>query len=898
LKDATVLWAKKDKNENYWLPLNVHLADTAEIAKKLWRQWLPENVRQIIAVDIDKDEEAAEQLIIFLAAAHDIGKATPVFQSKLSNFPATTLDIEIYERLMAHGLHVRESREKYSFYSKTPHALASQLLLENAKEIGLSDANLSRNVAVILGSHHGKPPDVGYDEILHAYPSNFGLDDDIWLGAQSGMVQLALGYSGYRLLSDIPPLSMQGQVLLSGLLIVADWISSNPKYFPLIPIDCYFDVDSVERARNGWSALKISSSWQPSVSSSHAKLYDSRFNYDPNEMQKAALSTALGLRKPGIMVIEAPMGTGKTEAALVVAEVFRNTVDSGGLFFALPTQATSDGIFPRLVNWANNLNYDGKLSVNLSHGKAQFNDDLNSIRLFAGSSDISSDNDDAGMVYAHQWFNGRKKAMLADFVVGTIDQLLLMALRQKHVMLRHLGLAGKIVIIDECHAYDAYMSQYLKMALQWLGTYGVPVVILSATLPGEKRREVIGAYLGDENISGDWVQCNAYPMITYTDGSTVKHIAVKTSGDVRAVSIEYLATDEVADKLEELLSGGGVAGIIMDTVQRAQNMAKKLRERFDTEVVQLIHSRFVATDRIDKEKQLRDTLGKDKRRPEKLIVVGTQVLEQSLDIDFDVMISDIAPMDLLLQRMGRLHRHERSRPNKLRQPAFFVTGVDGEVFEKGITNVYHEYLIMRTRDMLNDLDGIINLPTDITRLVNVTYDKDTELSDAKVDWDKQTEGQKSCANTYRMKKPSLNKRATIVGWLNTEMVDDPTGKRGEATVRDIEDSVEVLLIKDCFGKLSLINGQDLPNDALSDDVAKTIATQTISLPGSMSHPSIIGDVIKELESRTLARVSKWLESPWLSGELFLILDNDGATDLCGHKVSYNTDDGLVCVKIV
>lgn len=897
----SALWAKKSKEGHYWLPLSVHLIDTAEVAKRLWCKWLPEGVRQIIMASISGNNHEAKKLVMFLAAAHDIGKATPVFEAKISCFPATALDLDIYDKLLENGFQVKENRDKYDAYAKTHHAVASQLLLEKAKDLGLSDANLNKNAAVILGAHHGKPPDDGYSGVLGSHKSNFGRAVPAWHHAQAELIRLALECGGYRSLADVPCPSMPGQILLSGLIIMADWIASNEGKFPLVSLDVPPKINSDERARIGWEKLSLSERWDPYYTRSDEGLYAERFGFEPNDMQKAVLLAAGSLRKPGIMVIEAPMGTGKTEAALAAAEVFCNTAGCGGVFFALPTQATSDGIFPRLTQWMDKLDFEEKHSVNLAHGKAQFNSDFSKMRLFEGEAEVSGDNDEDGeesAVFVHQWFTGRKKTMLADFVAGTIDQLLLMALKQKHVMLRHLGLAGKVVIIDECHAYDAYMSQYLKMALRWLGAYGAPVIVLSATLPGDKRREVIGAYLGNEKISGDWAQSLAYPLITYTDGGEVKCRVVEPDGKNRVVAVERLAREKVADKLEDLLSGGGCAGVIMSTVRRAQEMARALRERFGADAVRLIHSRFIATDRMAKEEKLRDELGKRGKRPGKLIVVGTQVLEQSLDIDFDVMITDIAPVDLLLQRMGRLHRHDRSRPEKLRQPICFVTGIDGDGFESGIDSVYHKYLLMRTRDLLDGLGGAISLPGDITRLVNAAYDRNAERTKEKDDWEGETAEKVSLSKTFRMRAPSLNIRASIVNLLytDTNVSNDPTGKKGEATVRDTDESIEVLIIKENYGRFALIDGKNLPSGELAGELAKTVATQSITLPPALCYPRMIDRVIKELEARTREHVSKWLESQWLSGELFLILDGNNSTNLCGYEITYTAEDGLVCVK--
>ena len=887
----TALWAKKAKEGAYWLPLEIHLRDTAEIAKKLWDEWLPDAVKRTIADSVGGDEQEARKLFIFLAIVHDIGKATPVFQAK-RNFWPTDLDFDIYNKLVTCGLNVKESREEYRFYQRTPHALASQLLLEYAKDLGLSDANLNRNAAVILGSHHGKPPDRGYNEVLYAYETNFGIADDAWKRVQSELIQFILELSGYGTLAEVPSPLMPGQVLLSGLIIIADWIASDTAKLPLLSFDWQVEADSIERAQGGWEKLKFSKKWEPYSSSSDAGLYAARFDQirEANKMQKAALNAVNSIvGKPGIMVIEAPMGLGKTEAALVVAEIFSNRTNCSGIFFALPTQATSDGIFPRLLEWMGNLELPEPQTVKLAHGKAQFNKDYAELQPFASETDgntrFNEENDYIAIV--HDWFNGRKKAMLANFVVGTIDQLLLMALKQKHVMLRHLGLAGKVVIIDECHAYDAYMNQYLKRALTWLGAYGVPVIVLSATLPMDTRRAVIEAYLGKDNINGEWAKSQDYPLITYTDDDKIKSCPVELESENRAVIVERLLLEDVAGKLEELLSGGGCAGIIMDTVKRAQDMARIVRGRFNADAVLLIHSRFIIPERMAFEEKLRHYLGKNGTRPDKLIVIGTQVLEQSLDIDFDIMITDIAPMDLLLQRIGRLHRHNRSRPEKLSQPICYVTGIKEDGFEQGIDRVYDLHLLNRTKHLLDNLNGAVSLPKDIARLVNAAYDKNTPQTPEKEAWEKKIQDKEDRADSFRMKRPMKRPDKTLVDWLNTD-VDD---KKGEASVRDSYDAVEVLVIKKLKDGFSMMNGVKLPEAELDNELAKQLACQSVSLPRELSNMK----VIEELRDSTNKHVSNWQSSTWIAGELFLILDENNSTILCGRKVTYTSQDGL-CIE--
>jgi CRISPR-associated endonuclease/helicase Cas3 len=902
---CAVLWAKKSKEDRAWLPLTDHLSDTAAVAERLWSEWVPKGVKKAIARSLGGDENAAKRLFLFLAAAHDIGKATPCAQA--AGFVGSPLDEELYEALLAAGFNVKRKRGDY--VGSTHHSLASQLLLENAQSLGLHGSNLNKAAASILGAHHGKPQDTEYRDALNGHKINFGCDksdSSAWAQAQKELIQLALELSGFESLGDIPAPDMAAQVLLAGLVIMADWLASNTKYFPLIDYDGYVRINTKERIDSAWDKLHIPKAWEPSFTRDDDGIYPARFGFDtPNAMQKAALKAAREAKVPGLMVIEAPMGSGKTEAALAVSEVWatRQACERGGVYFALPTQATSNGIFPRLLKWMRALDFDDEgHSVNLAHGKAQFNEKFTGLDFLNCDSDVSGEEDTGETAaFVHPWFKGKKQAILADFVAGTIDQVLLMALKQKHVMLRHLGLANKVVIIDECHAYDAYMGQYLKMALRWLGAYGVPVIVLSATLPSDTRRAVIAAYLGDEKLTGAWAQSRDYPLITYTDDLEVKQTAMKPEvGGGKTVHTERLATEELAPTLLRLLEGGGCAGVIMDTVNRAQDAARELREIFGQERVKLIHSRFIAPERAAKEAELLKILGKDgDKRPkngEKLIVVGTQVLEQSLDIDFDVLVTDIAPMDLLLQRMGRLHRHRRPRPEALRQARCFVTGFEGDGFEKNIDAVYSEYLLRRTAELLGATGGLVRLPEDISELVQETYRADTPETEFKEKWVREIKKQEDDAKAFRLRKPGMSRRDTLVNFLNTDVKDDPRGKKGEAAVRYGDESIEVLVVKKRGGSFELMDGTVLPYGKLSEEQAKEVARQSVNLPPALCKIWLIDKTIDELERSTLENVGAWLDSRWLKEELFLVLDEDNNAELLDFELRYTLEEGLEVTK--
>ncbi len=901
---ARSLWAKKSNDGNLlWLPLWVHMADSAEVARMLWNQWLPNGVKQVICSDI-MEEKLAEQLFAFLAAAHDLGKATPVFQAKPARPLCPALDGRISDNLIAAGLPMTSSND-FRNANNTPHALASQILLQRA--------GCNKNAALILGAHHGKPPS---NHMLNSYgPEEYGLNYHLgsegelaWTAVQQELIAYAIGLTDFCSLEEVPRPNIPGQVLLSGLLIMTDWIASNTDLFPNIRLEDYWETRPKDRATAAWQQFGLTRPWGAEDTWRRKDLYPLRFDFDtPRAIQVAVAKTVNNAISPGICVIEAPMGGGKTEAALVAAEAFAHCSNRSGVFFALPTQATSDGILPRMLKWVKRLESDDH-SIMLAHGKAQFNEEFQGLKFLEG--DVNVDRDNSKGLIVHDWFAGQKKSLLADFVVGTIDQLLLSALKQKHVMLRHLGLANKVVIIDECHAYDAYMSQYLERALRWLGTYNVPVIVLSATLPIEKRQAVIDAYLNSSpskpRTSGQqpsWVSNRSYPLITHTDGGNVKQTAVAIDeSESTSVLLAPLAENLLVQKLEDLLSHGGCAGVIVNTVKRAQEIASALREHFGNEIVRLLHSRFIATDRAKIERELLKELGSsDTERPEKRILIGTQVLEQSLDIDFDVMITDLCPMDLLLQRIGRLHRHqrpERSLKEKLAQAQCLIMGMDGDDFEPGSKSIYGEYLLMRTKALLPEK---LALPQDIPNLVQNVYDDTVPLpselpgyQQAKKKWDKLIDNKKTRADAFRINPPGTSPRLNIAGWLDKDVSDH----HGEAAVRDSDESIEVLVIQQINNRLYMLTEDSLellPNTVPDQLTAQTLARQRIRLPNALCGPWIIDQTIFQLEQLN-AGLLVWQESSWLRGELFLVLDENSSARLGRYNLTYDQYNGLTYEK--
>lgn len=923
---ARSLWGKLALDGKHcWLPLWMHLADTAEIADLLWMHWLPPHTKELIVqgivvqefLSLAEREMLAGKIVRFLAAAHDCGKASPAFviKAKKVNFA------DIVDEISGKGLPVEVKNQALA--KRFPHALVGEAILERH--------GMDRSLADIVGAHHGKPLESKHDlEIAPEYSSITGIKDGAWERVQEELVQYALHLAGLSSISGIT-LTVPAQVVLSGLLIMADWLASDATQFPLIPRDYgIMEMKSAkERAEQAWSGLHLPEYKQFASACPWSQLYEERFGRQPRPVQVHALQVASQMKHPGLMVIEAPMGEGKTEAALAASEAFARRFGLGGIYFALPTQATSDGIFPRIEKWIEHLHAGVSRSIFLAHGKSGFNEAYNGIKLHSHLYD--EEDEKHADVVVNDWTQGRKKGLLADFVVGTIDHVLMGGLKMKHLALRHLGLVNKIVILDECHAYDAYMNQYLDLVVSWLGAYAVPVIVLSATLPPHRRQELLAAYQNRRLKKTDCIDTEVispYPLISYTDGENTYQDLPEPSGRKRGVHLRQLDEDNLGDTLSELLAEGGCAGIICNTVKKAQSVAQCMEMYFGEDCVRLLHSCFLSFDRVRKEQELRDLLGpQEDHRPDKLIVVGTQVMEQSLDVDFDVLFTEICPMDLLLQRIGRLHRHNRkkARPSRLQEATCYVMGIqDALTFDEGSTAVYGEYLLMKTRAFL---ERRLILPDDIPRLVQQVYEagyddeiinrlakeanlvKEADIADvrqqyaiAKAQYEMCIEKKKNKARTFQIKAPKAQ-RKNLLGWLNAPQMEDASGKRGEATVRDSGNSLTVLVIckKEDGGLYTLPwlseHGDERIDDVSDDALAKAIASCSINLPSYFVQNWQIDKVIDELEQVVLDNnLDSWYASHWLKGELFLVLNEEHEMHLLDRILVYDEKNGLWSYK--
>lgn len=886
------LWGKKKVSTNglYWLPLKQHLIDTQNVTLLLWEHWLDESQKKLIINSLDnKKEEIAKNLVGFLAGVHDIGKATPSFQMKESIPLSRDLDNALKEKLKICGIDL----EKYiiSDPNKSHHSLAGQVILENY--------GVDISISTIIGSHHGKPIN-SKDEIKiqkEAYRANYyqtSEDNEIhkfWENQQKGILGWALEVNGFNGVSDLPKINFMGQILLTGLIIMADWIASNEEYFPLISV--YDDnVDNYMRKENGWNKWYKTSNWESKKARKSFDVYNKNFGYDPYDIQQKIFKIISSIENPSIIVIEAPMGVGKTEMGLVSVEQLAHKLGKSGLFFGLPTQATSNGIFTKVEDWLNKVCEfsDEKHSIKLMHGKASLNEDYLKIKK-------SLIYEEDKNVFANEWFCGKKKTILDEFVVGTVDQFLLTSLKQKHFMLRHLGFSKKVVIIDEVHSYDTYMNVYLKRALRWVGAYNVPVILLSATLPKNKRDDLIKEYMASKykkNIVFNFdTNIDAYPSITYSDGNVINQFCDFEIENNKIIEIEKTNLDPFEIIKDVIGNEDGILGVIVNTVKKAQELTKKCIEIYGIDTVELLHSNLIDTDRSKREKNLLNIIGKEKNRPKKKIIIGTQVIEQSLDIDFDVLISEIAPMDLLLQRIGRLHRHKSvERVDKFKNPKFYIFGVNEEYkFEEGTKHVYDEYILTKTQHYLPNR---IEIPKDIKRLIQNVYGEENEvlekeLNDIKEKFENKISKKEKKAKTFLLDKPKENKN--MIGMLDLSLK-ELSEERSYAQVRDIDCTIEVIVIKKYESGYSIF-GYEKDVSRNLEKYAKELSKNTLRLPRILSINSKITDeTIKFLEEYNNKYLREWQENEWLKGQLGIMFDENNKFVINNTILTYDNMYGL------
>lgn len=727
------LWGKTGTTEVEFHPAVFHMLDVGHVAQALLSQEGAHRWKAVLSRALELKQGTLEQWLPFAVAVHDIGKISAVFQN---------LNAGQAERLKREGFPL----DVPVLGAPVRHSTISQIHFETDQWPELDQCgSLTQLVGEVLGGHHGQ---YAHSEMLRTARDYVARESSEWgelrRNAESMLRRTLISDAQIALPSELD--ISAGALALTGFAILCDWLGSDARYFEPRPEMDWNDYVEHSRAR-ALSAVEDSGLLAPSTSAAPCKVEDLFADLSELRPLQRAVDEipAELLREPTLTIIEAPTGEGKTEAALALAHRIARETGTDEMYYALPTMATSNQMFQRLeAHLDSRLGLDAR--VKLVHGQAALVEpDLRAKRDVSEIEPLAQAGrgEEATSRESVEWFNGNKRALLAPFGVGTIDQAELASLNVKHAALRLMGLAGKVVIVDEVHAYDTYMTTIIERLLKWLSTMQTSVVLLSATLPLARRQKLIEAF-GGTALEND-PDARAYPsmLVTGRERTYSAHPAVWQPDRVlhlRSLALDDSQPQAKAEWLIEQVRRGGVVCWITNTVGRAQKTFAALRELHPEGIeLHLLHSQFPLEERQAREAALNARYGPARRRAEseRGIVVGTQVLEQSLDLDFDAMVSDLAPVDLLLQRAGRLHRHMRARPPAHAVPRFWINApvrADGRLALGSDRKVYAEYLVRQTARVLTGRD-VIELPADYRNLIEAVYGgtapaDDDELADA------------------------------------------------------------------------------------------------------------------------------------------------------------------------
>ena len=716
------LWAKWGEAGAAY-SLAEHLVDTAAFAAALWDRWVPAGLAARLDTMCGGDGRA---VYVAAAALHDLGKATPVFQGQLLS-PRRAVFAGHLDELSSQGL---TNEPRFPQRPLDPASRESLLLRrhEIASAVMLSrqyDDAGSDGVAAVVAGHHGRwnIPDP-YDFDAPRYPCSWYrwlLDDPAWSAVRAELVRTV-----ERTLGVDPDTNIDDPAavpILTAMVCLADWLASDlatrlTEGAPRDVDDPGFVQDRTDRARDAIDDL-LGTVRKP------AGGFEQVFGFAPSRpVQQQLLATApLGLR-----IVTVPTGDGKTEAAL--GHWMTNAEEGRGLYFALPTMATADAMFARVRRFF--AHAPGPVSGRLAHSRAILNE------FYTDPSrplDAETYGEDGHGLQPADWFNGRHRGLLAPVTVGTADQLLLAALRHRFNFMRLLGAATKTVVFDEVHSYDTLMASLLECFLAWAGPLGIDVVLLSASLPQERTSRYVAAYTGADPTppAGGW----PYPgVVTCAGGdpAAADVARVADSGRARTVRLRYEAVDlatpeQTADVVRRIVAAhpGAKVGVIVNTVSRCQQVAELLLAD-GTFPVDVMHSRFPAAVRGRHVIDAVSLYGKGSTSGTR-VCVATQVIEQSVDLDFDVELTDLCPAPALVQRAGRLHRHQhdparRIRPAGITDPVVHVLHAadpaDGDVHAH---LPYEAALVVKT--WRSGLDSgrraELDVPGDVQRFVDDSH---------------------------------------------------------------------------------------------------------------------------------------------------------------------------------
>lgn len=675
-------WGKADSNypgEQKWHPVVYHCLDVAAVGFEYLNQ--EADISDWFCGQLHCSRSAWIQWATFLLSLHDLGKFSEAFQAQKP---------ELFETLQ------ERKPDPAKSYTERHDSLGQWLwrdyLADRAVEDGWfgSAAELRMTgidvwMRAVMG-HHGQPPKAvpAYCSIDDYYSKR---DKKAALAFVDVMRDLLLPQSAAEIPAALDATQFEhvGQTLswwFAGVAVLADWLGSNTDFFPYQPAAMSLDEYWRYARQQAQKALRASGVVPQRLIAerSFTDLFDKITT--PSPLQQWAIDTEIP-EGPQIYLLEDVTGAGKTEASLTIAYRLMERGAAHGFFVALPTMATANAMYARMAGFYRKL-FDGDANLVLAHGSRQL------VELFAASvlpashtEDDREQEDETASARCTAWLaDHNKRALLSQAGVGTIDQALLGVLHSKHQSLRLLGLFHKVLIVDEVHACDAYMQGVLEVLLEFHARAGGSVILLSATLPSYMKQALLAAFARGRDSTRPSILNDAYPLATAWQSSLPDKPVEAPLGTraavKRTVSIDYCHQQaEIVSVIDAALTAGQCVCWVRNSVADAMEAFELFAKHLPRERLTLFHARFALGDRLAKEEDVLAAFGPESGASQRAgrLVIATQVIEQSLDVDFDLLVSDLAPIDRLIQRAGRLRRHGRDiSGNRL---------VDGEPDQRG-----------------------------------------------------------------------------------------------------------------------------------------------------------------------------------------------------------------------
>ncbi|MGB9499439.1 MAG: CRISPR-associated helicase Cas3' [Dissulfuribacterales bacterium] len=680
-------WGKAKKKETGGMPnyhlLVYHCLDVAAVGQVLISR--NTSLQKKLAKMTGLSERTSTDLSLFFLALHDLGKFSESFQLLYSE-----LRKKFHRDAGARQYTHRHDTLGFIVWNEIWRSCDPVFDNQPGSKSFRSIKKYFKLWHQTVSGHHGEPPFLS-DGSRPFYPDNYFAPVDIeavrkFIKAASGLFlkNIKLADCLFELKEALEKFK-KASWWIAGFTTICDWIGSDTTYFT------YMNLEKPLGLGEYWKNIALKKAAEaveksgilPSSPRPYQGIQDIFKHVEKPTPLQAYCENCSILDGPQLFIIEDATGSGKTEAALTLVHRFisKNTAD--GFYIGLPTMATANAMFDRMAKAYGRLySPDQHPSLILAHGARHLSEQFRTSICDHNSSDSDySQNDLSASSQCSAWLaDSGKKATLADVGIGTIDQALLGILPARHQSLRLIGLLRKVLVVDEVHAYDSYMQSLLVALLRFQATIGGSVILLSATLPQKMREDLANAYLNALGSEKKYLTSkDCYPLVTKIAARETEEKSLDTRREcARNLSVKLLHEEkDVFDLIRDAEDKGNCVCWVRNTVADARNAYARLKNLYNIneENIQLFHSRFTLYDRLNIENQVLDNFNKESEKDKRhgKILIATQVVEQSLDLDFDVMVSDLAPIDLLIQRAGRLHRHQRPGRDA---PIFHVYGPD------------------------------------------------------------------------------------------------------------------------------------------------------------------------------------------------------------------------------